>query len=70
VLAPAIQAAQQRAAVRGDRLAVVVSLCGTRGDPQDLDRQAHRLSAAGAIVHLSNANAAREAVALVVGGVA
>lgn len=70
VLAPAIHAAQQRAAVRGDRLAVVVSLCGTRGDPQDLDRQARRLAAAGAIVHLSNAYAAREAVGLVVGGVA
>jgi FdrA protein len=70
VLAPAIHAAQQRAAARGDRLAVVVSLCGTRGDPQDLDRQAHRLAAAGAIVHLSNAYAAREAVGLVMGGVA
>jgi FdrA protein len=70
VLAPAIGAAQQRAAARGDRLAVVVSLCGTRGDPQDLDRQAHRLAAAGAVVHLSNARAAREAVGLVVGGMA
>jgi FdrA protein len=67
VLAPAIHAAQQRAAARSDRLAVVVSLCGTRGDPQDLDRQAHRLAAAGAVVHLSNAHAAREAVGLVVG---
>ena len=66
-LAPAVAAARQRAADRGDRLAVVVSLCGTSGDPQDLQRQARRLFDAGAVVHLSNAHAAREAVALVSG---
>lgn len=66
-LAPAIAAARQRASARGDLLAVVVSLCGTRGDPQDLHGQAHKLSDAGAVVHLSNANAAREAVSLVSG---
>jgi FdrA protein len=70
VLAPAIRAARERAAARSDRLETVVSLCGTRGDPQDLERQAHELAAAGAVVHLSNAGAAREAVALVVGGAA
>jgi FdrA protein len=47
----------------------VVSLCGTRGDPQGLDRQAERLVAAGAFVALSNAEAARVAVA-VAGGAA
>jgi FdrA protein len=67
-LAPAIAAARERAAARGDRLAVVVSLCGTRDDPQDLERQAHRLAEAGAVVHLSNAHAARHAVGLA-GGV-
>jgi FdrA protein len=67
VIAPAIRAARERAAARGDRLEVVVSLCGTRGDPQDLERQAHELAAAGAVVHLSNAYAAREAVGLVGG---
>jgi len=66
-LAPAIAAARQRASARGDLLAVVVSLCGTRGDPQDLHGQAHKLSDAGAAVHLSNADAAREAVSLVGG---
>jgi FdrA protein len=68
-IAPAIRMAQDRATVRGDHLTVVVSLCGTRGDPQDLQRQAHRLADAGAMVHLSNARAAREAVELVSGGV-
>ncbi len=42
--------------------AVVVSLCGTRGDPQGRDSQAQVLNDAGASVWLSNAAAAREAV--------
>jgi FdrA protein len=46
-------------------LAVVVSLCGTAGDPQDLEKQASAFTAAGASVFLSNAAAARAAVALV-----
>jgi FdrA protein len=57
-LAPAIAAA-------AERLAVVVSLCGTRGDPQGLDRQAEALRDAGASVFLSNAAAARRAISLV-----
>jgi FdrA protein len=63
-LAPAIAAAREVAA--GDRrdLAVVVSLCGSGGDPQGLDRQAGTLCAAGATVFLSNAAAARHAVGL------
>jgi FdrA protein len=44
---------------------VVVSLIGTRDDPQGLESTADRLVAAGATVHASNAAAAREAVALV-----
>jgi FdrA protein len=44
---------------------VLVSLVGTRNDPQDTARTAHRLQEAGAIVHASNATAAREAVTLV-----
>jgi FdrA protein len=67
-IAPAIRRARDRATVRGDHLTVVVSLSGTRDDPQDLQRQAHRLADAGARVHLSNARAAREAVELVRGG--
>jgi FdrA protein len=58
-LVPAIRAAQAVADV-----AVVVSLCGTEGDPQGLARQAEALRDAGASVHLSNAAAARTAVEL------
>ena len=50
-----------------DDLAVVVSLCGTEADPQGWHRQAERLQAAGAWVHLSNAGAARHAAALAEG---
>lgn len=64
LLAPAIAAARDRARGAGRDLAVVISLCGTRGDPQGLTDQAHRLRDAGASVHLSNAAAARAASAL------
>ena len=60
-LAPAIREAADGA------VAVVVSLCGTRHDPQDRDRQASMLQRAGASVWLSNAAAARHAVALAKG---
>ena len=56
-LAPGIKAARE--AGRD----VVVSLCGAADDPQGLDRQAGALLAAGAAVFLSNAEAARYAVA-------
>ncbi|MET7304237.1 FdrA family protein [Embleya sp. NPDC005575] len=46
---------------------VLISLCGTDLDPQDLQAQARTLTAAGAEVHLSNAEAARRAVAIVEG---
>ena len=45
--------------------AVVVSLCGSRADPQDRERQIKLLYEAGASVWLSNAAAARHAVSLV-----
>ncbi len=64
-LAPAVQAARRTARDDGRDLGVVVSLTGTRGDPQGLDGQAQALSRAGAQVHLSNASAARAAAALV-----
>jgi FdrA protein len=64
-LAPAITAACARAAQDGRDLAVVVSLVGSAGDPQGLDRTATALSAAGASVHLSNAAAARVATELI-----
>jgi FdrA protein len=44
---------------------VVVSLCGTRGDPQGRDDQAEILYEAGASIFLSNAEAAIAAVGLV-----
>ena len=62
-LAPAIVDARARAAADGRDLAVVVSLCGTASDPQGLDRQAGALASAGAAVFLSNAAAARYALA-------
>lgn len=46
------------------RAAVVVSLCGTSGDPQGRDAQAAALNEAGASVYLSNAAAAAEAARL------
>ena len=66
-LAPAIAQARERAASDGRDLAVVVSLVGSRGDPQGRDSTAAALVAAGASVHLSNAAATRAAVALIEG---
>jgi FdrA protein len=63
-LAPALADAVRTAAADGRSLALVVSLCGTEGDPQGLARQGDALAAAGALVHRSNADAARAAAAL------
>ncbi|MCW2780517.1 MAG: FdrA family protein [Marmoricola sp.] len=61
-LAPAIRA------IRETRdLPVLVACIGTSSDPQGLARQASALAEAGAEVHLSNAAAARRAVALIGG---
>ena len=62
-LVPALRAAH---AANPD-LAIVVSLCGSSGDPQDRTAQAAALHRAGASVHLSNADAVRTAVALIEG---
>lgn len=51
-------------ALRHVRQPVVVSVLGTDLDPQGLKKQVATLVAAGAEVHLSNANATRRAVAL------
>ena len=67
-LAPAIAAARDSAQRGGRDLAVVVSLVGSRSDPQGRDATAEQLAAAGASVHLSNAAAARTAVDLIEGG--
>jgi FdrA protein len=58
-LVPAIEAAAEQ------DVAVVVSLIGTRGDPQGLEPTARQLQSAGADVYLSNAVAARVATELV-----
>jgi succinyl-CoA synthetase alpha subunit len=63
-LAAAIRAARETAAAAGRDLPVVVSLTGTSGDPQGLDRCAESLADAGATVLLSNTNATRHAIHL------
>ncbi|GAA3386661.1 FdrA family protein [Cryptosporangium minutisporangium] len=60
-LAPAIAAAVLAADRAFD---VVVALVGSAGDPQGLERQATALQGVGARVFSSNAEAAREAVAI------
>ena len=54
-LVPALGAARARGA------AIVISLCGTDGDAQGLERQARAIADAGAWVYLSNAEAAAAA---------
>jgi FdrA protein len=51
-------------AIGGATKPVVVSVIGTKDDPQGYDATVHRLVAAGAVVHASNAAATREAVSL------
>ncbi len=63
-LADAIRAARETAAAGSRNLPVVVSLTGTTGDPQGLERCAQTLVEAGATVMLSNALATRHAIHL------
>jgi len=58
-MAPAIKAAQTRAAKEKRRVAFVGFVCGTRGDPQDLAKQEAALRAAGCFLADSNAAAVR-----------
>jgi FdrA protein len=60
-------AASLAPALAGLRPPVVVTVVGTRHDPQGLDRQVDALVAAGAEVHLSNAGATRRALELLGG---
>jgi succinyl-CoA synthetase alpha subunit len=66
-LAEAIRSGRATAAADGRDVAVVVSLTGTAGDPQDLAGSAATLAGAGAEVFLSNADATRHAVSLLTG---
>lgn len=63
-LAPAVRAAIENARSAGRELPVVIACVGTESDPQQLTRQAEALAQAGAEIHLSNAQAARRAIAL------
>ena len=63
-LAPAVRDAIATAHGLGRDLPVVIACVGTEADPQQLSRQAAVLAAAGAEVHLSNAQATRRAIAL------
>lgn len=57
-LLDAIIGAKQTVQKRGGNLTVVASVCGTDGDPQDLNLQTRLLKEAGVIVFHSNAKAA------------
>jgi len=65
VYAPAIVQAREKAKVAGRWLSVIISLCGTEGDPQRLSLQRTAIEAAGAMVFESNEMAARAAAFLV-----
>jgi FdrA protein len=52
-------------AIEPIRQPVVVTVVGTSADPQNRARQVQQLLAAGAEVHLSNAEATRRAIELV-----
>src|SRR6266487_719830 len=63
--APVITQARNRATKAGRSLPVIISLCGTEGDPQRLSMQRTALEAAGAFVFENNVAAARAAASLV-----
>lgn len=58
-LLEAIIEAKQAAQKRGGALTTVASICGTDGDPQDLNLQTRMLRENGVVVFRSNARAAR-----------
>ena len=65
-LVEAIAAARQEASRAGRYLAVIASVCGTPGDPQNMADQQAKLRDVGVMLAPSNAQAARVA-ALVAG---
>jgi FdrA protein len=64
---PASELAEPVAALVGRRALVLARVCGTPADPQDSDRQAQTMRAAGAVVAPSNAALARLAARAVAG---
>ncbi len=65
IYAPAIAQARATATIGGRSLPVIVSLCGSEGDPQRLSMQHTALEAAGALVFESNVAAALAAASFV-----
>jgi FdrA protein len=65
VYTPAIVQSREKAKTTGRSLPVIISLCGTEGDPQRLSMQRTALEAAGALVYESNEVAARAAASIV-----
>ncbi len=66
VYAPIILRLRDEAKAAGRVLPVIISLCGTEGDPQRLSRQRAALEAAGALVFESNEAAVFAAASLVI----
>jgi FdrA protein len=64
-LLPALRRAREIAAKQSRSLLFVGHICGTRGDPQGLERQASALSQAGMVLAESNAQAVRLAASVV-----
>jgi succinyl-CoA synthetase alpha subunit len=66
-LVPAINDARLIASGAGRQLSFIVALCGTSGDPQDIQKQYSELTTAGAIVVPSNLQAVSISAALSIG---
>lgn len=66
-LAPVLEAARAQAKAQGNQLAIVAYVCGTNQDEQNKDEQIAKLTAAGALVAKTNAEAARLASRIVKG---
>jgi FdrA protein len=65
---PAVRRARKIAAKRGDHLCCIASLCGTRGDPQELQKQRRMMEKEGVVVFSSAAHAARCALQVALRG--
>ena len=63
-LLPAIVEAKRIVRSRGGYLSVVVNLCGTEDDPQNLEEQRRKLLEGGAVVLPTNALATRVAAGI------
>ena len=63
--APALASAISEANILGQKTPVIISLIGSSGDPQGLNRQAELLSRVGAFVTVSNATAVNIAISLI-----